>query len=229
MTEIKTKRRWFRFSLRDFIWLTILIVMAGAWSWHHRYTTRQLNFCIEALHQVEQELDVQYADADRQINSLRYGRTGAESAAAAARSNAAVSAELEYQFERATLAGDPSPTPLIFIGASMKFRFTICDVLRLTALVAMGVAWWLNHRAQVERYQSLLPPQFVVCPMTTANPNAVLKMLQSKRSTIHIASERWYPSLGCPAAGGTSSPAAAGWSLNPGFTLFRRSQVQFLV
>jgi septal ring factor EnvC (AmiA/AmiB activator) len=97
----------FRFMIRDGFWLTLLIVLAGAWLWDHRYTTQQLNFCIEALHQVEQELDEQYADADRQISSLRHGLTGAQAAAAEARSNAAVNAELEYQIERAQLWRGP--------------------------------------------------------------------------------------------------------------------------
>ena len=29
----------------------------------------------------------------------------------------------------------------------MRFRFTIRDLLWLTALIAMGMAWWLDHRA----------------------------------------------------------------------------------
>ena len=62
----------------------------------------------------------------------------------------------------------------------MRLRFTIRDLLWLTALVAVCVAWWLDHRAQVDRYQSLLPPQIVVYPVTMADPNAVLKALQSR-------------------------------------------------
>jgi hypothetical protein len=30
----------------------------------------------------------------------------------------------------------------------MRLRFTIRDLLWLTALIAMGVGWWLEHRAQ---------------------------------------------------------------------------------
>jgi hypothetical protein len=60
----------------------------------------------------------------------------------------------------------------------MRIRFSIRDLLWLTALLAVCVAWWLDHRTQVERYQSLLPPEVVVYPMTTATPNAVLKALQ---------------------------------------------------
>jgi hypothetical protein len=29
----------------------------------------------------------------------------------------------------------------------MRFRFTIRDLLWLTALVAIGVGWWLDHRS----------------------------------------------------------------------------------
>jgi hypothetical protein len=29
---------------------------------------------------------------------------------------------------------------------AMRFRFTIHDLLWLTALVAMGLAWWVDHR-----------------------------------------------------------------------------------
>jgi hypothetical protein len=60
----------------------------------------------------------------------------------------------------------------------MRFRFTIRDLLWLTALAAVFAAWWLDHRFQVERYQSSLPPQIVVYPITTATPNAMLRALQ---------------------------------------------------
>jgi len=29
----------------------------------------------------------------------------------------------------------------------MKLRFTIRDLLWLTALIAMGIGWWLDHRS----------------------------------------------------------------------------------
>jgi cell division protein FtsB len=83
----------FRFTIRDLLWLTILVVMAGAWWWDHRHAARQLNFCIEALHQVERELDDQNANADQQINSLRHDLAGEEATAAKARSDAAINAE----------------------------------------------------------------------------------------------------------------------------------------
>ena len=91
------------FTIRDLLWLTALVFLTVGWWWNHRYMTRQLNFCIEALHHVEQELDEQYAEADQQINSLRHGLTGAEAAAAMASSDAAVNAELASEIERAQL------------------------------------------------------------------------------------------------------------------------------
>ena len=60
------------------------------------------------------------------------------------------------------------------------FRFSIRDLLWLTALAALAVAWWLDHRAQVDRYQSLLPPKIVVYPTAIADPNAVLKALNRR-------------------------------------------------
>jgi hypothetical protein len=67
----------------------------------------------------------------------------------------------------------------------MRLRFTIRDLLWLTALVAVLMAWWLDHRFQVDRYQSLLPPQIVVYPVTMADPNAVLKALQTALAGVH--------------------------------------------
>ena len=41
----------------------------------------------------------------------------------------------------------------------MRFRFTIRDLFWLTALIAMGVGWWLDHRQldnQVSHYELLM-------------------------------------------------------------------------
>jgi hypothetical protein len=35
------------------------------------------------------------------------------------------------------------------------FRFSIRDLLWLTALVALAVGWWLDHRMQLKRYEQL--------------------------------------------------------------------------
>jgi hypothetical protein len=63
----------------------------------------------------------------------------------------------------------------------MRVRFSIRDLLWLTALAAIAVTWWLDHRAQEIRYQSLLPntPKFEAYPITTADPNFVLNVLQA--------------------------------------------------
>jgi len=36
------------------------------------------------------------------------------------------------------------------------FRFTIRDVLWLTALVGVSVGWWADHRQQSDQYESVL-------------------------------------------------------------------------
>jgi hypothetical protein len=93
----------FRCSIRDLFWLTALVAMGIGWWCDHRYTVQQLNFCIEALDQTSQELEQLQAESGQQINSLRHSLTGAEADAARARSNAAMNAELESQFEHAQL------------------------------------------------------------------------------------------------------------------------------
>ena len=63
----------------------------------------------------------------------------------------------------------------------MRLRFSVRDLLWLTALAALAVSWWLDHRAQEIRYQSLLPttPSFEAYPITSADPNYVLNVLQA--------------------------------------------------
>ena len=41
MTETKPKRRWFRFSIRDLLWLTVLMAVLIAWWLDHRELTTQ--------------------------------------------------------------------------------------------------------------------------------------------------------------------------------------------
>jgi hypothetical protein len=62
----------------------------------------------------------------------------------------------------------------------MRFRFTIRDLFWLTALIAMGIGWWLDHRAQVERVESMRPSEIVVYPVTVASSNTVLRVLQTQ-------------------------------------------------
>ena len=90
-----------RCSIRDLLWLTALVALGIGWWCDHRYAAQQLNFCIEALDQTSQELEQLQAESGKQINSLRHSLTGAEADAATARSNAAINAELESQFEHA--------------------------------------------------------------------------------------------------------------------------------
>ena len=59
------------------------------------------------------------------------------------------------------------------------FRFSIRDLLWLTALAAFAVIGGWTIGLKLSAYQSLLPPKIVVYPMTTADPNAVLKALKN--------------------------------------------------
>ena len=92
-----------RFTVRDLAWLMALIVLAAFFWYDHRYQTRQLNFCIEALHQVEQELDQTSADSEHEISKLRQSLGDADRAVFRAQTEAAINAER------------PLPTPGPFI------------------------------------------------------------------------------------------------------------------
>jgi hypothetical protein len=39
------------------------------------------------------------------------------------------------------------------------FRFTVRDLLWLTVVVALVVAWWLDHRRQDQRWEAHLHPR----------------------------------------------------------------------
>jgi hypothetical protein len=43
----------------------------------------------------------------------------------------------------------------------MRLRFTIRDLLWLTALVALAVGWWLDHSQQAQRISALKKSQAV--------------------------------------------------------------------
>ncbi len=92
-----------RFTIRDLLWLTALVILAAVFWCDHRCQTRQLNFCIEALHQVAQELDQTAADSEDKISKLRQSLGNAESATAKAQTEAAINAER------------PRPTPGPFV------------------------------------------------------------------------------------------------------------------
>ena len=54
----------------------------------------------------------------------------------------------------------------------MRFRFTIRDLLWLTAVVAMGVAWWIDHRKLVGN------PQTVKYQLNVADADTVAHVLK---------------------------------------------------
>jgi hypothetical protein len=41
----------------------------------------------------------------------------------------------------------------------MRFRFTIRDLLWLTAMIALAVGWWLDHRKITQENERLKNPQ----------------------------------------------------------------------
>ena len=61
------------------------------------------------------------------------------------------------------------------------FRFTIRDLLWLTALAAVFVAWWLDHRTQHNRYQVLIndQPTVVGYQIRKADPESVVNTLKT--------------------------------------------------
>jgi hypothetical protein len=66
------------------------------------------------------------------------------------------------------------------IKATMRFRFSIRDLLWLTVVAGLAVGWWLDHREQVNRFEAMNGPlKIQIYPITVADPNAVLKVLQT--------------------------------------------------
>jgi hypothetical protein len=63
----------------------------------------------------------------------------------------------------------------------MRFHFTIRDLLWLTALVALAVGWWLDHRTQHNRYQVLIndQPKIVGYQIRNADPESVVNTLKT--------------------------------------------------
>jgi hypothetical protein len=62
----------------------------------------------------------------------------------------------------------------------MRVRFTIRDLLLLTALATVAGAWWLDHRVQVNRYQVLIndTPTLIAYHINRPDPKIVLKALK---------------------------------------------------
>jgi hypothetical protein len=72
------------------------------------------------------------------------------------------------------------------------FKFSIRDLLLMTAIVAVSVGWWLDHRALINRYRvpDGGPTLLVVYPVTTADRNVlmyVLKALFSREPDLRFA------------------------------------------
>ena len=62
----------------------------------------------------------------------------------------------------------------------MRRRFSIRDLLWLTVVAGLAIGWWLDHREQVNRFEAMNGPLSVqVYSITVADPNAVLKVLQT--------------------------------------------------
>ncbi len=69
----------------------------------------------------------------------------------------------------------------------MRFRFSIRDLLWLTVVASLAIGWWLDHREQVNRFEAMNGPISVqVYPITVANPNTVLKVLQAQLSGTQV-------------------------------------------
>jgi hypothetical protein len=60
----------------------------------------------------------------------------------------------------------------------MKFRFTIRDLLWLTALCAMGVAWWLD-RARLTK-----PSRYLLADPSQTNGPFVIKDTKTGANTV---------------------------------------------
>ena len=62
----------------------------------------------------------------------------------------------------------------------MRRRFSIRDLLWLTVVAGLAIGWWLDHREQVNRFEAMNGPLSIqVYSITVADPNAVLKVLQT--------------------------------------------------
>jgi hypothetical protein len=96
-------RMRFRFSMRDFLWLALVVVPIAGWWVDHRYAAKQLNFCIEALDQTAEELEEVKTESEKYIAALRSDLDRTERARRSAETRAAINAER------------PLPTPGPFI------------------------------------------------------------------------------------------------------------------
>jgi hypothetical protein len=69
----------------------------------------------------------------------------------------------------------------------MRLRFSIRDLLWLTVVAGLAVGWGLDHREQVNRFEAMNGPlKIQVYPITMADPNAVLKVLQTALAGVPV-------------------------------------------
>ena len=64
------------------------------------------------------------------------------------------------------------------------FSFSIRDLLLVTVIAALAIGWWLDHRVQVDRYQSLLSQTKIAAYPIAGDVNKVLKALQAHMAGI---------------------------------------------
>ena len=63
----------------------------------------------------------------------------------------------------------------------MHLRFSIRDLLWLTALVALAVGWFLDHRRRADQSR----PAYTIYYVKHVNPNFALKVLQTTSAGAH--------------------------------------------
>jgi hypothetical protein len=81
----------------------------------------------------------------------------------------------------------------------LRLRFTIRDLLLVTAIIALAVGWWLDHRHQSQRYATLEESASVVeMREFRARHKTAIKTLQAQLEVSKMETERakaFLPSL----------------------------------
>ncbi len=60
-----------RFSIRDLLWLAVVLAMALGWWLDHRYVSQQLQYCYEQLLVTEDQLEQARRDTQAKVNALQ--------------------------------------------------------------------------------------------------------------------------------------------------------------